>query len=183
MNFLWLLLFPSLLLIDSTYSFHQLNEIYQRYVLWVRGDMTLNLARDRSALHRLVAHANISDRVIPRLHHLGYGKAYKISLGVIDQFPSTDPELVEASIFLIQSALGVYRDRMKNAINPLWWIDTLIFLPRAILTYLNISAESVIVRLGQLVWWALGLLLVAYKSEILHQIHDVIVHLFGSSSP
>ena len=183
MDLLCLLMLPVLLLIDGAYSFWQLNKLYQRYVFWIRGNTTVNIARDRSALHKLIAHAGISERVVPRLHHLGYGRAYQVELGVIDQFPSNDPEMVEASTLLIQFALGVYRDRMKNAFNPLWWLDTLIFLPRAVLTYLNISAESIIVRVGQLAWWAGGLLLVAYKTEILHQIRNVIAYLFGSSSP
>ena len=70
---------------------------------------------------------------------------------------------------------------MKNAFNPLWWIDTLIFLPRAVLTYINISAESVIIRIGQLIWWMIGLVFTAYKTEIVGQIREFIAALLGNS--
>ena len=183
MNFLWLLLIPTLLVIDSAYSFWQLNKIYQKYILWLRNDVTVNIARERSALHRLIRHAGISERVIPHLHDLGYGKACHVNLGVIDQFPSKIPEIAEASTLMIQTALGVYKDRMMNAFNPLWWIDTLIFLPRRILMYLNISAESIIIRPGQLVWWSICLLFTAYKTEIIGQLREFIAALLGNSSP
>ena len=68
MNFLWLLLIPVFIFVDSAYSFWQLNRIYQKYMLWFRGDVTVNIARERSALHRLITHAGIADRAIPRIH-------------------------------------------------------------------------------------------------------------------
>ena len=181
MNFLWLLLIPVFIFVDSAYSFWQLNRIYQKYMLWFRGDVTVNIARERSALHRLITHAGIADRAIPRIHPLGYGQICHIKLGDLDQIPSKDEEITAASTLLIPTALGVYQDRMKNAFNPLWWIDTLIFLPRAVLTYINISAESVIIRIGQLIWWMIGLVFTAYKTEIVGQIREFIAALLGNS--
>lgn len=52
----------------------------------------------------------------------------------------------------------------------MYWIEALIYLPREVLGYLGVSAESAFVKVAQIIWWItttlLGLLLILYRPEL-----------------
>ena len=50
-------------------------------------------------------------------------------------------------------SVGVYKTRTLEALNPLHWVETLIFLPREILNYLGVSQANVVSKLLQLIYW------------------------------
>lgn len=163
MSLIWLLLVPLYIFIDSAVSLHQLERIYKEYFLWLSDSRTHNVAEKRSKLKSLIAHANIPDAKIPVTQPVGFSYVAHATVSVLENFPSQRADIAECLLSLINDAIGVYKDRMWNAFNPLWWINTLIFLPRSICTYLNVKADSLFVKMGQLMWWAVGTAFAVYK--------------------
>lgn len=65
-------------------------------------------------------------------------------------------------LYLIQ-AKGILKKRIIEALNPLYWINTLIFLPQNIITYLGFSQDNkkteAITRVINIIYWILVILI------------------------
>lgn len=180
MYFLLLLFILLFFLIDSAYSYYKLNKIYDSYFNWLMDHSSTNVARKRSALKKLIAHAGISNPSLPTVEPMGWGKLVSFKIDVLENFPSNRKDIANVTCRIILDALGVYKDRMWSSLNPLFWIQSFVFLPQSIIRYLGLSTDTVLTRLLQLAWWALcsafTLTKVFYADKI-DQIIPAILHI------
>lgn len=65
-----------------------------------------------------------------------------------------------------ESAVGIAKHNLKQCFSPLYWINSLLFLPKNVLLYLNVSAESIFIKIAQLIYWVLGVLITIFSSDI-----------------
>jgi len=79
---------------------------------------------------------------------------------------------------MFNEAIGYYRDRTVEAFNPLYWVETLIYLPRTLLSYIGVNPENVVVKSLQVLYWLISpivtYLYVAYESQIDNLLNDLI---------
>jgi len=57
------------------------------------------------------------------------------------------------------NAIGVYKYRIRESLNPLYWIDVILFLPQKTLTYLKLNIGKhgeIITRICNTVYWILS---------------------------
>ena len=80
--------------------------------------------------------------------------------------PVRREDIVRITLGMFHRAIGVYRSRMIETINPLYWIETIIFLPRQILNYLGVTPESVIIKIAQLIYWLAAFVFGIYRFEV-----------------
>lgn len=182
MYLLLLLFIPLSFFIDSAYSYYKLNRIYDSYLCWLMDHSSTNVARKRSALKKLIAHAGISNPFLPTVEPMGWGQLASFKIDVLENFPSNREDMAKVACRIILDALGVYNDRMWSSINPLFWIQVFVFLPQSIIDYLGLSTNTVLTKLLQLVWWALcsafALAKVCYADKT-NQIISAILHIIS----
>jgi len=178
-----LLLAPLYIFIDSVVSLYQLKRINKEYCLWLHNPEAHNVAEKRSKFKSLIFHANIVDVRVPIAQAIGFFQVASASVSVLENFPSRHADIADGCFSLIDDAIGVYQARMWNAFNPLWWINTLIFLPRSVCAYLHIKADSLSVKMGQLLWWCFGVVLTAYKSLFPDNITRLVEEIYRTLLP
>lgn len=108
---------------------------------------------DIPSVKDLLRKAGLSDTYISRLEPAGYGYARTMKAPVLDNIHMRDDEVVPRILLYFAQAKGVFRRRMLDAINPFYWLETIIFLPRTTLGYLGVTGESLIVKILQVVYW------------------------------
>ncbi|HAT1932904.1 TPA: hypothetical protein I8028_001970 [Legionella pneumophila] len=78
-------------------------------------------------------------------------------------------------IYLIQ-AKGILKKRMIEAFSPLYWINTLIFLPQNIITYLGFSLDNkkteAIMKVINVIYWIVAILI-----PVLMQLFGVVISI------
>lgn len=153
MEWYYLLVIPVYLFIDSVVSYYRLNNIYHKYILWVTTTTKVNILGEKSALKSLIRHAGVEDSIFPDAQLIGYGQVATYRCSVLDNFPSNRQDMAAHTSRMIEEALGVYRDRMWNAFNPLSWIHALIFLPTTVISYLGIGVKNIFAKTLQFIWW------------------------------
>lgn len=165
MDYLLLLLIPLYIFLDSAVSLYRLQRIYSDYLEWLEKTHASNihLRQKKSQLKQLITHANVSDAIMPVVEQVETNFVMSSNVSALDNFPIKHQRISTVLVTLINDAIGVYKARMWNAFNPLWWINTLVFLPRSICTYLNIKADGLFMKIGQLLWWTVGAAFAAYK--------------------
>lgn len=145
------------------------------YLAWVENP-TWNMVQHRSQVLKLLNNAETRD--FQAISHRVVGpELLRMTASVKESFPNK----VHASenVHILHEAIGTYRSRFTEAFNPLYWIECAVFLPRTVLTYLGIAADSVPARFSQIVWWGINLIFTIwitfmYESQISSGVNNFI---------
>lgn len=90
----------------------------------------------------------------------------------------TAEEVRSHMIQVMSNFLSTYADHLctvavssiSSSINPLYWIDLILFLPKTLLSYLGISSKTSGYKICNVlltfIWWVFGVFLVYYKPQL-----------------
>ncbi len=125
-----------------------------RYTNWLANQKyDSELVSKVPRVKTLIEAAGISEVYIPHLHNLGFGQGVTYKVNLFDTMPTNNANYAYNIISTLEKAAGVFRQRMFDALNPLHWIEAIIFLPRTIFRYLGVHSDNVFIKLLNLVWW------------------------------
>jgi len=116
-----------------------------RYHKWLENPDD-KLLESRAQVRKLLKDVNVSDGYIGVTQHTGLNRIQTANVSVIDAFPNTRRDFVQGTNYLFREAIGTYRQRMIDTFNPLYWIETVLHLPKVVLTYLGLPPESVFIK-------------------------------------
>ena len=140
-----------------------------RYIKWL-SSTDAKLLESKAQVVHLLKDAGVEDSYVGVAQPVGWGYLQTSNASVFANFPNERKDFAQVMHSMFREAIGTYRARMIETFNPLYWLEWLINLPREVLGYLGVPAESVLVKILQIVWWAVGailsLLYVLYKAEI-----------------
>jgi hypothetical protein len=111
--------------------------------------------------------ANISDSALPSIQEMGYGKLATFNAPVMRNMFSNDGRIVCIVNDMFNEAKGAYRQRSLESFNPIFWIESIIFLPRSIISYLGLSTESIMTKILLILWWFITPLAYLFREKIL----------------
>jgi hypothetical protein len=151
--------------------------IENEYTKWLNNDEKSNVLYLKAEYARLLRNAKCKEYTLPYVQPLGYNRIAKGNLNVIDNFPNKRQDIVLSTINLISEAYGVYRSRIFESINPLYWIDSVIFLPRTVLEYLGVKNENIAVKILNIIYWISAPIALIYKDKLVTFISDWLSHL------
>jgi len=182
-NLLYLFLVAVVLkLLINLAKYIQCKRYRNKYSRWLaHPKRELSFPEYRSQVIKLFRDAGISDSYLPSAEFVGYGQVATGSASVFKNFPHNRADMVQATARMFDEAVGVYRSRVLETFNPLYWIEFIINLPKHILSYLGVSSESVVIKIFQLIYWIViavfGFLIALYKPEIEKFVRDLISKL------
>ena len=140
-----------------------------KYKKWLYS-RDMKFLETKAQVVRLLKEADVKDGRVSVSQEVGYGHLQVAQVSILDNFPNLDQGISDGTQRMFYEAIGTYRARMLDTFNPLYWIESLIYLPRELLSYLGVPAESVVVKIGQVVWWILALalttVLALYRPEL-----------------
>lgn len=84
---------------------------------------------------------------------VGLGRAVQYNASVKEQFPSRIHDFALQTNKMFYEAEGVFLARAKEAFNPLYWIDFVIFLPKHFMAYLGADTEKLLTKILQAVYF------------------------------
>lgn len=169
----FLMLFASVVLyklISNFVALMRTKKLRKGYVAWLNGSNPDYVTYKFEILH-LFKKAAIEDMKFVTTENIGEGLINTGSRSVFTNFFSLHPTVRIGVTLMFNDAYGVYRKRMIDAINPLYWIDFIVFLPKNIFGYLNIDLEKnfnkIINLLLTAIWWILSIFFIWNKNDIL----------------
>ena len=173
-NLLYLfLLVSSLKFIINFIKYIQCKRYCDKYGEWLAGQNP-NLKRSQHQIIKLFKEAGIKDSVFPIAEPLGLGQVATSNISIFDNFPNRTEKIVSITIGMFDQAIGVYSSRAFETLNPIYWIESIIYLPRNILSYVGMSAENIITKLIQVFYWILGSILTLFYPVYSNEIGEII---------
>ena len=149
----------------------QCKHYLKKYHHFVTEDKTgWGFTESKPQIVKLFKGAGIQDSIIPHAEPVGWGHISTGHASVFSNMTRLRQDVVSLVLDMFHQAIGVYRARMIETFNPLYWVEFIINLPREILIYLGVSAGSVIVKISQLVYWIsafiMSFLFALYRTEL-----------------
>ena len=106
----------------------------------------------------------IEDLRIPRAEAAGFFMVRSVSYEPVKNLLVTDYELTTTNDQMIGEAIGAYRLKRNDNLNPVHWVMALWSLPKAIAGSIGADRESTVVKLIQLVYQAAIIVSLCWKA-------------------
>lgn len=171
--------------LTNAIRYYQVNQYRSRYIDWVFHDKNVNfdISKDKAIVKRLIFEAGVSDEKILLEPEIIGDNIRQVNItSLLSRYPSNSEKAVPRMMGMFGEALGVYKLRCLETINPLYWIKFFIYLPKNLFSYLGIKRHIIIVNLLQLIWWfasiSITVLWVTYKEQLKTFVNSVVEHLF-----
>lgn len=90
------------------------------------------------------------------------------NISVFDNLTFNHQDIIPAVNGLFLKAKGIFRHRLKESINPLFWIQYVFKLPSHLLKYLGLGEGNFIIKFIQILYWGLGMIKVLYDLKLIN---------------
>jgi hypothetical protein len=149
----------------------------KQYHAWFK-EKEWDLVQYRKEVTELFDKAGVEDSTIPVVEPAGYGQIMRASTRLFLNFPSDDVKCANLFITAFHNAIGVYRRRMWQSVNPFWWVELLLYLPANVFKYFGLPFESFITKAFQLTYWFLavtcGAIIALYPDQVRAKIEQIL---------
>ncbi len=142
--------------IYNLYYFLIAKRYYREYIKYTKGSKSWYVKEHRQQIITLFKKAGLEDTNQPDAEPMGYGLVSTGSFSVYRNLALLREDIVIIINGQFHEAIGVYKQRIFEAFNPIYWVEQLIFLPRDIFSYLGIKSTNIIVKSTQLIWFLIG---------------------------
>lgn len=115
---------------------------------------------------RIITNAGIEDRYIPTMLPVGYGFVSQTKISILDNCFVINEEISPLVKQMFSQAIGVYKFRLKQSFNPIYWIESIVFLPKTLSKYFGVESNSVIVKIFNILYWIVSFFVFVYDDEI-----------------
>lgn len=169
-------------LISNTIKYIQCKGLCDLYFKWLLRDPKAPIAEYTSQVVKLLKDAGVEDGFLPFVQPAGYGQLATGTTSVFANFPNRREDMATMTVKMFDQAKGVYRSRVWEAINPIYWIETIIYLPREMLKYLGVSSDNVGAKFLQVVYWIgggiTGVAFVWYRPDLKNFVDELVKRVF-----
>lgn len=162
--FIFLVLYK---LITNYIKLKNIEKHKQKYLEWL-GDQNShpNIYQDGLAVRELILSAGVEEPYVFTSIPSGPGLISTGKVSVLNNYPSSLIQHTYAMMKAMDSASGVFKRRCKETVNPLFWIDFILYLPKYAISYVGLDANSVTAKVLQIFWWFLFPLTLFFREEV-----------------
>lgn len=161
------------------YNFLRIKTLNNYHLEFLEGKHP-NFVEHRQEVLELFKKAHVKNAYIPISEPTGYGQIVNMNVDVFSMFPSDLLVISGPAIKMFSEAQGVFRKNMFDSINPIFWIEFLIFLPKNLLIYLGLNHQKTLFKtfnlIFTLIWWCFCTLITFFQPEI----KQFLVKFFGN---
>lgn len=152
--------YVSIMLLRSLLSYikyRRLTRYHDEYREYV-GEGGFDFPEKKSQVIGLFKDAGISDFVVHGVEPAGFGQIMKYQTSGFANLTTRHENVVPTVDMKFMEAIGAFKDRTIQSVNPIFWIDFLLKLPQYLFGYLNVKPKNVAVKFVQVIYWCITIL-------------------------
>ena len=150
------------------------NYYSKKYDMYIR-DIKNGFTQYVPMTTKLFKAADLQECTFTVVEPVGYGKIQTATVSHFINLANRREDVVGATIRCFDQSKAIFKARLIEAFSPLYWIRAVLFFPKQLFTYLGVSADSVFVKVTQVIYWVATPLLIAFRDSI----YQYIISLFG----
>lgn len=154
-----LLVVAGFLIIRSMYygyywwMMHRYEGIYTRFIF--DGKAT-KLRLLKTQIKRAVNVAGVMTYEIPTVEPMGWGKLASFKISPLDNLSNRREDVVQMNEGMFLDAIGTLRAKTFESVNPVYWIELIVFLPSKFFGYFGADPHKGVIKALQAVWWLIA---------------------------
>lgn len=152
--------------ISNYTKYKRCEKLSKMHIDWL-ADSCDEFPQHKGEIKKLLLGANVPDSCIPTSQAIGFGQIANANASVYLNFPSKLAGIAVALADKFDEAIGTYRSRFLESFNPLYWIETILFLPKNLLRYIGLDSEKVTFKLCNIlltfIWWLFCAMFVFFR--------------------
>lgn len=160
-------------LVSNASALIRINHYSEKYEAYLRQS-DKGFDEYTTAVVQLFKLAGMTDRQVPFVQPMGYGQLLQGHTSLFSNMSNRREDVVANMLMCFSEAKGTFKHRIFENLSPIFWINQLLFLPQAILAYLGVKPESVIVKLLQLLYWIVTPFFLAFRDVIYQYITSLL---------
>ncbi|MCM1236198.1 MAG: hypothetical protein NC489_39450 [Ruminococcus flavefaciens] len=144
--------------------YRRMKNLQSKYRQWVRSNSSPDddsISSAYTEITDLISDADLKDVYLKKTDTENDLKLNILSSNIIDN------ELTDKVMNIVS---GKFEHEYRKALNPLNWIETIVFLPKSLLDYIGLSKDTVANKLLQVfltvVYWAVSAFCLLYQDNI-----------------
>lgn len=145
-------------LFDNLIKLRSLKKLFAGYKKYIK-DPNVSFNEKKPQIIKLFRQAKIEDFAINRLEPKGYGHLLNVQAKGFSNLNLIDGEVITIITQKFHEAIGVFKSRIYEVINPLFWIEFLLKLPTYILEYIGLEEKGKLSKFLQIIYWIIGIIL------------------------
>ncbi|NQU29988.1 MAG: hypothetical protein HQ525_04915 [Anaerolineae bacterium] len=176
-----LALFGIVVVIKLIINFSRFLQTKYYFASFVRQDDDNNnwrFAEQAPQVIQLFKNAGIDDIKMSNIEPDGYGGLLKFHPSVFENLAVKRQEIVNHVLRMFHEAIGIYRHRVFEALNPLYWLEVIVFLPKRVLEYVGVSPDTALANVAQVIYWIMDFFFVIFKTDLANLIRNWIGRFF-----
>lgn len=171
---IFIVLILASLIYRALFNFSRLRKIKSLHTLY-KTDLDKFIEESQIALS-LFKEAGLKDhgvqvttksRLVLRTASLDIPQYQQQNISIFDNLTFNHEDVVPAVTGLFMKAKGIFRHRLKESINPLFWIQYILNLPAHLLKYLGLGEGNFIIKSIQILYWGLGMIKILYDLKLI----------------
>ncbi len=128
-------------------------QIYQTYLMKQDNESATRLLEIGVQVERLFRIAGLHKIRIPYVDAVGYGQLATGNIAPAENLDNLREDVVGTNIRLFERAIGTCKMRCIESFNPIFWVESVVYLPGKVLAFLGMKADNFFVKASQLLWW------------------------------
>lgn len=161
-----IILLRFVLYLDKLIRIKRYLEAYKNYL----RNPTFEFAQKKPQIIQLFKDAGLKDFVISRLEPAGFGHLRTLAVSGFENIALREADVVDGIRSRFNEAIGIFRHRMLQSINPLFWLEMIFKLPQHIFAFVGVLPDKLVVKIALIIYWLVALLLGLKKFNILEEL-------------
>lgn len=160
-------------ILSNAFYFYRTVNLFNDYQKFLKKESD-TVTSKKQEIKKLFSRANIENSYLPVTQPAGYGYFHSANFPIIDNMFVNDSRVISAIIGMFEESIGLYKSRIFEAINPLYWIESIIYLPRTVISYLGLSTNAIAAKILQVIWWVVAPLAIIYRNNLISIFQNLI---------
>ncbi|MCP4355742.1 MAG: hypothetical protein GY793_08975 [Proteobacteria bacterium] len=149
---------------------------WKEYLKSIEDRTNWYISNNKQQIIKLLKKAGIKDTAKNYLEDAGFGKIEKKRMTIFNSICSSKEYVVRSMAENFAEAINVFKKRIFNSINPIYWIELILCLPQNILEYLKVPSEDRKIKILNVVWWfCLLFISIIFANSISITLNDIIL--------
>jgi hypothetical protein len=110
------------------------------------------LTQRTAEVSRLLRGAGVPDGHVPYANPIGWGRLATGQASLFENWLVATHDVPTMMNAAFLRAIGVYDDRSRRALNPLWWVGLVFTAPQHLVRWLGGSGDGSVTKLATLLW-------------------------------
>lgn len=136
------------------------------------------ITENSTEIKRRVEKSGIGNPTHSFMEAKGYGFVGQEQMTTLDNLLYLNTNIQSSAVEVLKRARGHFKNETLRSINPVFWLETLFFLPKAIVSASGIDASSKLADTGlkitQIVYWGIIIIAVILNPELIGKLIESI---------